>query len=102
MVPGVLMAEALAQLSGLVLFGDVTKKKTGGEGDLVPARLAHVDVRFLTAVVPPAVLQLRSRLVRDLGGLNLFDVEARVADAKVARGQLTLVVSAAANARGDA
>ncbi len=85
LVPGVLITEALAQLSGLVAFGD----------DAAPvlrrtAVLAHIDVRFDRAVVPPAVLSLASTLARSLGNLYLFDVSARLGDDVVARGSLAL------------
>lgn len=85
LVPGVLIAEALAQLSGLVAFEDATAA--------TPARtamLAHLDVRFDSAVAPPAVLALVSTLTRSLGNLYLFDVSARLGDDVVARGSLAL------------
>jgi len=101
-VPGVLIAEAMAQLCGLILFGQSMPRSLSAENEpLVPARLAQVDVRFTSAVTPPASLRLRSRLLRDLGDLRLFDVEAQVLGQVVARGQLTLVVSAAAHESGD-
>lgn len=92
-VPGVLIAEALAQLSGLILFG-TPNVNPPAISHAVPARLAHVDVRFLDAVGPPVEIQLQSKFARDLAALRLFDVEACVQDRIVARGQLTLVVSA--------
>lgn len=84
-VPGLLIAEALAQLSGLVAF-----RSAGPRG----AKLAHVDVRFKEAVVPPAEIQLRSRLVLDTGGLAQFEVEARLASRVVVRGRLVLAADA--------
>ena len=82
LVPGVLIAEALAQLSGLV-----------GPGDAPRGKLVHVDVRFDQSVAPPAELILRSRLLRSVGGLEQFEVSASVAEAVVARGMLTLAKS---------
>jgi 3-hydroxyacyl-[acyl-carrier-protein] dehydratase len=79
-VPGVLLGEALAQLSGLIV-GDTST----GQG-----RLAHVDVRFEQAVVPPAEVQLQSRLTRTLGSLRQFDVTATVAGRVVALGTVAL------------
>jgi 3-hydroxyacyl-[acyl-carrier-protein] dehydratase len=79
LVPGVLIAEAMAQLSGLV--GPVASD----EGKLV-----HVDVRFDKPVIPPAEVVLRSRLLRTVGVLEQFEVSAAVGDATVARGMLTL------------
>lgn len=78
-VPGVLIAEALAQVSG------IAAGVTTGQG-----RLAHVDVRFERPVVPPAEIRLLSRLTRTMGGLRQFDVTARLDDAVVARGTVAL------------
>ena len=79
-VPGVLLAEALAQLSGI--------------SDVWPAgadvRLAHADVRFDQAVVPPAEIVLESRFVREMGTLRQYEVSASVAGAVVARGTVAL------------
>ena len=83
LVPGVLIAEALAQAAGLVsVAGDGTGK------------LAHVDVRFDHPVVPPAEVQLDVRLVRKVVNLRQFDVAATVADRVVARGTLALQLGA--------
>ncbi len=79
LVPGVLIAEALAQLSGLV-----------GPSDGKQGKLVHVDVRFDQSVAPPAELILRSKCLRTVGGLELFEVSASVGNDVVARGMLTL------------
>jgi 3-hydroxyacyl-[acyl-carrier-protein] dehydratase len=79
LVPGVLVAEALAQLSGLA--------KNLGAGD---GRLAQVDVRFEQAVSPPAEIQLQSRVVRTMGTLVHYDVIATFNGKTVARGSVTL------------
>jgi len=78
-VPGVLIAEALAQLSGLAC------NIAGSEG-----RLAHVDVRFQTAVTPPADIQLRSRVARQMGALIQYEVEASFGQLVVASGTVTI------------
>lgn len=83
-VPGVLIAEALAQISGVAWL--VEK----GDGSAPAAALAHVDVRFEATVRPPAVIRLRSTLARRLGRLALFDVIAEVDGRRVARGTLAL------------
>jgi 3-hydroxyacyl-[acyl-carrier-protein] dehydratase len=80
-VPGVLMAEALAQLSGLA--GPANSARQG--------MLAHVDVRFERAVMPPVEIDLTSKLAGVHGKLQMFEVEARLADDVVARGTITLV-----------
>jgi 3-hydroxyacyl-[acyl-carrier-protein] dehydratase len=83
-VPGLLITEALAQLSGLVgLFS----------ADPGAGKLAHVDVRFKEAVVPPAEILLRSRLVLESGQLFQFEVEARLPQQVVVRGRLVLAGS---------
>lgn len=79
-VPGLLIAEALAQVSGLAGPSDAPKE----------GKLAHVDVRFERAVVPPVEIELRATLTRMMGALQLCDVEARVGGEIVARGSLTL------------
>lgn len=84
-VPGVLIAEALAQLSGLVGLHVEGGGPRGG-------RLAHVDLRIDRGVEPPAEVELRSSLARELGALRMFEVSASVGGARVARGTLTLAV----------
>jgi 3-hydroxyacyl-[acyl-carrier-protein] dehydratase len=79
LVPGVLIAEALAQLSGLV-----------GPSDSRDGKLVHVDVRFDQSVAPPAEIILRSRLLRSVGALEQFEVSATVGQGAAARGMLTL------------
>jgi len=104
-VPGVLIGEALAQLSGLV----VSQRFAGGTGrdDIeVPTagKLAHIDLRFSSAVAPPADILLSSRLERTLGALWQFDVSARADGERAARGGLTLAIAPAPEAAngGDA
>jgi 3-hydroxyacyl-[acyl-carrier-protein] dehydratase len=78
-VPGVLLAEALAQISGLA---GASAGKSG--------MLAHVNVRFEKPVVPPATIMMRSKLAGAAGALEQFDVSARVGDVVVASGSITL------------
>jgi len=82
MVPGVLISEALAQLSGIAGTSDATPGKGGV--------LAHVDVRFEKPVAPPATIVLRSKLTATIGQLQKFDVTALVNNAVVASGSVTL------------
>jgi 3-hydroxyacyl-[acyl-carrier-protein] dehydratase len=81
-VPGVLIAEALAQLSGLIA---PPAGATGG-------KLAHVDVRFEHPVTPPAQITLSSKLVRKVVSLQQFEVTASVGDKTVARGTLAIQI----------
>ena len=79
LVPGVLIAEALAQAAGLVAA------PADGVG-----KLAHVDVRFDRPIVPPAEVVLLAKLVRKVVNLRQFEVSAVVAGQTVARGTLAL------------
>ncbi|CAN5825859.1 3-hydroxyacyl-ACP dehydratase FabZ [soil metagenome] len=85
LVPGVLLAEALAQVAGIVAFG-------GGErgNNAVRARLARVDVKFVGLVRPPANIRLEAALEGRMGGLVLCGVRAEVGGAEVALGRITL------------
>lgn len=83
-LPGVLLAEALAQLSGLVAFADEASHASGA------ARLAQVSVKFPASAAPPADVRLESVLAREMSGLCLFDVCAEVKGVVVARGSLVL------------
>jgi 3-hydroxyacyl-[acyl-carrier-protein] dehydratase len=81
LVPGVLIAEALAQLSGLI------------SPPLAPTasgKLAHIDIRFEQPVTPPAQIILQSRLVRKVVSLQQFEVSASIDGTIVARGTLAL------------
>ena len=89
-VPGVLLAEALAQIAGIAGADDTT---TGGA-------LVHVDVRFTQAVAPPASIHLAATLTRKMGQLAQFDVVATSNGADVARGGLTLHLGSAPTAAG--
>ena len=80
LVPGVLIAEALAQISGLASPTDAS----GG------GMLAHADVRFDHPVTPPAQIILRSKLTRTIASLHRFDVSASVNGVVVASGSITL------------
>jgi 3-hydroxyacyl-[acyl-carrier-protein] dehydratase len=92
LVPGVLIAEALAQLSGLVgASADATAPRLG--------KLAQVDVRFLAAIVPPAEIVLQSKVLGALGALRQFEVTALVKGTPMAQGKVTIAYEAAAEAR---
>lgn len=81
-VPGVLLAEALSQLAGLVAFA--------GSEEAAAGRLAQVNVKFLSAVIPPASIRLKAVLVKEMSGLYLFEGEASVGGILVANGTLVL------------
>lgn len=79
-VPGVLIAEALAQISGLA----------GPTGSGSQGKLAQIDLRFEQAVQPPVEIALESKITRVLGPLQMCEVTARVGSFTVASGSLTL------------
>ena len=80
-VPGVLIAEALAQLSGLA----------GPTGSGSQGKLAQVNVKFEQAVAPPVDIELESKVMRVLGPLQMCEVSARVGSTVVASGEITLL-----------
>ena len=84
-VPGVILLEALAQLSALVLLdGDPAVGRVMGF-------LAGVArLRFYRRVGPDERVDLVSRLDRRLGSAAQFDVEASVGGERVLRGQITV------------
>jgi 3-hydroxymyristoyl/3-hydroxydecanoyl-(acyl carrier protein) dehydratase len=79
-VPGVLIAEALAQLSGIA---GATEPKSQG-------KLAHIDVRFEKPVPPPVEIELEARVVGVHGPLQMCEVSAHVGATSIARGSITL------------
>ena len=81
-VPGVLLVEAMAQLAGLCASSD---KVTGG-------KLAHADVRFESADVPPATIELAATVTRELGALLQCEVTATASGVVAARGSVTIAV----------
>ena len=80
LVPGVLVAEALAQIAGLA----------AAEGDARGAVLAAVDVKFERPVPPPADVALEAAVRTATGQLRLCDVTARVGGQVVASGTIAL------------
>ena len=79
-VPGVLIVEALAQISGLA----------GAAGSGRDGKLVHVDVRFERSIAPPAQIELNSKIASVLGSLQKCEVIARVGANVVAQGAITL------------
>lgn len=94
LVPGVLIAEALAQVSGLI---SPPESATAG------GKLVHLDIRFEKPVTPPAEIVLQSRLVRKVVSLQQFEVTASIGGSTIARGTLALqlTVPLSASAAGD-
>lgn len=107
-VPGVLIIEALAQLSGLVGALHAPSSTVAAAAGIAPlpsvrfpqGKLAHADVRFRDAVSPPAEILLLSRLTRTFGALRQFDVQAKSGEQTTAQGHLTLAFSAIPHVAG--
>jgi 3-hydroxyacyl-[acyl-carrier-protein] dehydratase len=83
LVPGVILIEALAQLSGIVLIPP--------EGYAVRGYLAAVNrVRFRRLVHPDERIRLRSVLERRFKSVAIFEVCGEISGAEVASGSLTI------------
>jgi 3-hydroxyacyl-[acyl-carrier-protein] dehydratase len=77
-VPGVILAEALAQVAGLA-------------AGVAGLRLAAIKaMKFPSAARPGEEIVLRARKVGEVGGLWQFVVEARVGERVVAEGSVVL------------
>jgi 3-hydroxyacyl-[acyl-carrier-protein] dehydratase len=87
-VPGVLIVEALAQISGLA--GSTNSGRSG--------KLAHVDVRFERAIAPPTEIELNAKIINILGSLQRCEVVAKVGANVIAQGTITLTRTDGGNA----
>jgi 3-hydroxyacyl-[acyl-carrier-protein] dehydratase len=85
-MPGVLVGEALAQASGLLLG----LSEPAPPASPVVYFLAAANLKFLRPAAPGETLVLESRLENALGGLFRFQVTARVETAVVASGVVML------------
>lgn len=87
-MPGVLIVEALAQLSGILAF--INEGVTAEEGYLF--LFAGVDkARFRAPVVPGDQLVLKSKLLLQKRDLYKYDCKAYVADKLAASAQLMIM-----------
>jgi len=87
-MPGVLIVEALAQLSGVLVFESQGKRPQDG----VNYFLGGIErARFKRPVVPGDRLDMTSRLLADRRGVVKFDCEARVDGALACTAQVTCV-----------
>ncbi len=90
-MPGVLVSEALAQTSGLLMGltwneeGRATDREMPGILYLVSA-----NMKFSSPAGPGDTLRLESGLKKEYGRMYLFDVTANVEDQPIARGTLAL------------
>jgi 3-hydroxyacyl-[acyl-carrier-protein] dehydratase len=79
-VPGVLLAEAMAQTAGIAI---------GGPGKMFLLTAIRA-MKFLRAIRPQEEIHFRAERVGEVGGLVQCAVEARVQGELVAEGQLVL------------
>jgi beta-hydroxyacyl-ACP dehydratase FabZ len=89
-MPGVLISEALAQTSGLLL--GLTWKDRGKSLDRekVHLVLATIDMKFSHPAKPGETLRLESSLKKKYGKLFLFEAAAYVVNKQIAKGTLAL------------
>jgi 3-hydroxyacyl-[acyl-carrier-protein] dehydratase len=85
-VPGVILLEALAQLSALVILELPLDPNARVRGYL--AGVSHL--RYYRRVGPDEPVELRSQLDRKLGSAAKFEVEAHTGGERVLRGVLTV------------
>ncbi len=89
-MPGVLVAEALAQTSGLLLgLGEALATDERPEKPKI-FFLAATDVKFTHPAEPGQTLILRAETESSFGALHRFKVEATAGRNQIARGTLTL------------
>jgi len=91
-MPGVLVSEALAQASGLLLGLD-WKDRDGHalhQERLHSLFLANLNMKFFHPAKPGETLRLDARFRKKYGGLYLFEAAAQVAETPIAKGNLTL------------
>jgi 3-hydroxyacyl-[acyl-carrier-protein] dehydratase len=89
-MPGVLVTEALAQTSGLLLGLTLQEMQAPVAPLHQNLYLATVDMKFLSPAEPGETLRLKSTLKKKFGNLTLFSVMADVKDRPVAKGTLAL------------
>jgi 3-hydroxyacyl-[acyl-carrier-protein] dehydratase len=88
-MPGVLIAEALAQTGGLAFAsGEENPDEAGGFRLPILAKIE--DMRFRSAVSPGDQLWLHAEVIRAFESLAMVKVEAKVNETVVARGKIVL------------
>jgi 3-hydroxymyristoyl/3-hydroxydecanoyl-(acyl carrier protein) dehydratase len=91
-MPGVLVAEALAQTSGLLL--GLSDKLSATQAPTRPKMffLATTSIKYTHPALPGEVLVLRATSDKSFSGLFRFNVEATVGRNLIASGALTLAL----------
>jgi len=85
-VPGVIVSEALAQTSGLLL-GLTERVKDQEKSNLF---LTNLTIKFFTPATPGETLRLTAILKKTYGKMFLFEVDAHVSNRRIAKGTLVL------------
>lgn len=85
-VPGVIVSEALAQTSGLLL--GLTKRARDQEKSKL--FLANLSIKFSSPAKPGETLRLTANLKKEYGKMFLFEVAAHVSNRRIAGGTLAL------------
>ena len=89
-MPGVLISEALAQTSGLLIGLTLKEKEPAEEDSLAGFVLTTIDMKFLLPVTPGSTLRMSSILKKKFGNLYRFTVVGTVSDRTIAKGSLSL------------
>lgn len=89
-MPGVLITEALAQTSGLLIGLTLRENEPFRQNSLTGFVLTTTDMKFLLPVAAGCTLRLTSTLKKRFGNLYRFSVQATVSGKMVAKGILSL------------
>jgi 3-hydroxymyristoyl/3-hydroxydecanoyl-(acyl carrier protein) dehydratase len=89
-MPGVLVSEALAQTSGLLLGLIWEKERETVDHKMRNFFLANVNIKFFNPAKPGETLRLEASLKKKYGKLFLFEVAAYIINRRIAKGTLTL------------
>jgi len=103
-MPGVLIIEALAQLSGIVMLSKVLDEKMAELGIEDPSKVANLaapgamyfvkieEAVFKEKVVPGDVLELFAKKIRGKMGMFIFETVAKVGQKEVATAKIVATV----------
>lgn len=89
-MPGVMIAEALAQTSGLLVGLTLRENEPSGQNSLAGFVLTTIDMKFLLPVAPESTLRMTSTLKKKFGNLYRFGVTGIVSGKIIAKGVLSL------------
>ncbi len=90
MMPGVLITEALAQTSGLLMGLTLKEKEPSGHNSPAGFVLTTIDMKFLLPVAAGSTLKMTSTLKKKFGNFYRFSVTGTVSEKIVAKGTLSL------------